>query len=179
MFSCALNLAPIPVGHIRSRALQYPPQSAVSSVRSASPASLYWDSPPRFDSGGAPNPGRGWAIAQRSPAGRGAKTGGHHNNNNSNHGDDDDEYDGGGSVDLFYVDRLMSRATAAAAATADGRGGIPPLQQGAPAVISDSGSAFDDGTAVAFAVGSVAGLRRRRGEHGSGRQGGGAQPGTR
>lgn len=124
----------------------------MSSVRSASPASLFWDSPPRGSIGGAPNPPLGGRTARQGEA-RGANTAGHITGD----GEDGDD-DGAGFVDLFYIESLMSGPAA------PGRG-IPPLQQEKEMerVISDSGSAYDDG----IAMDSVAGLRRRRGDNGS------------
>lgn len=123
-------------------------------MRSASPASLYWDSPPLGSTGGAPSPTR-----SRRTAGRTKSRG--HNYNNSDHGDDDDDDDGGDFVDLFTIETLMPGKGA-------GPRGIPPLAQEMEmeAVISDSGSAFDDGMMV---VNPADGLRRRRGEIGRGR----------
>lgn len=131
----------------------------MSSVRSASPASLYWDSPPRESVAGAPNPARGRTYAQQGGGAAGTKSGG---NGGTYHGgggdDDDDDDDDGGFVDRSTVESFMSNRAA-------GPRGIPPLAQEMEAVISDSGSAFDDGVVVV--VDSAAGLRRRRGENGS------------
>ena len=124
----------------------------MSSVRSASPASLYWDSPPRDSIVGATNSARSRKSAQRGRTG-GGRGGG--NDSSYHDGDGDDGDDGGGFVDLFTIESLMSGRAA-------GQRGIPPLAQDMEAVISDSGSAFDDRMVV---IDSTTGLRRRRGEN--------------
>eukprot|EP00903_Cladosiphon_okamuranus_P017880 g16453.t1 len=128
----------------------YPDQSAVSSVRSASPASLYWDSPPRGSIDGDPNP-------TRSRICEGGIKSGRDNYNNSDHGDDD----GGGFAELFMG---AGRIKSLMPVTGAGPRGIPPLAQEMEmaVIISDSGSAFDDGEMV---VDPATGLRRRRGKN--------------
>ncbi len=71
---------------------------------------------------------------------------------------------GGGGVDLSFIESLMSGPAAAAASETPG---AQPSRRDIAAVMSDSGSVFDDGTMVPD---STAGLRRRRGENGNRRE---------
>ncbi|CAM9339220.1 unnamed protein product, partial [Scytosiphon promiscuus] len=144
----------------------YPHQSTVSSVRSASPSSLHWDSPPRgFASGTTPS--RSLRPFPRVQEERSIATGG-----SKKYDGDNDGSEGGGDdfVDLFYMERFLSGK--ADAASADGyRGGgrrPPALPQQTPTGAVACGSRFDLSTYGAGSAGRSdlggdnGGLRRRR-----------------
>ncbi|CAM9819079.1 unnamed protein product, partial [Ectocarpus sp. 8 AP-2014] len=145
----------------------YPHESTVSSVRSASPPSLPWDSPTR-DFTGAPAAYRVSRVTHRHEldiSGSGY----------SNH----DRGSGGGEpfVDLLGVASVLSASvdTPGGIAPEDMSAGTPSLQQRSAAVISDSGSAFGDAMVAYSSVGVSRdgldgggggdGLRRRRGDN--------------
>ncbi|CAM9252509.1 unnamed protein product, partial [Hapterophycus canaliculatus] len=119
----------------------YPHQSTVSSVRTASPRSLHWDSPPRGFAGNS-NPSRRMRAASRNKEERSTSAG------VSDHYDDDNDGSDGGDdafADLFYVERFLSgRADAASAAGCRGGGGtIPMLPHQRPTFDGDNCSGFD------------------------------------
>ncbi|CAB1113690.1 unnamed protein product [Ectocarpus sp. CCAP 1310/34] len=114
----------------------YPNQSAVSSVRSASPRSLPWDSPTR-DFTGAPAAYRVSRVTHR------------HEVDISGSGySNQDRGSGGGEplVGLLGMASVLSTSvdTAAGVVPEVMSAGTPSLQQRSAAVISDSGSAFGD-----------------------------------
>ncbi|CBJ28116.1 hypothetical protein Esi_0092_0020 [Ectocarpus siliculosus] len=145
----------------------YPHQSAVSSVRSASPPSLPWDSPTR-DFTGAPAACRVSRVTHR------------HELDISGSGySNQDRRSGGGEpiVDLLGMASVLSASvdTAAGVAPEEVGAGTPSFQQRSAAVISDSGSTFGDAMVAYSSVGVSRdgldgggggdGLRRRRGDN--------------
>lgn len=127
----------------------------MSSVRSASPTSLHWDSPTRGCAANAAVSRRtraAYAIEEeRSTAAIGSKR---YDDND----DDGSEGRGDAFVDLFYMERYLSeRADAASAAGCRGGGRkTPAFPQQNAAAFGDGGGHFDP------ARGDGGGLRRRR-----------------